>query len=917
MRVDVFQGDRIAALEHVASGPKGAEFFAEAGRSYRIRVSHSTAAISLVLHWSQGPRPANDDFGAALPITDAEGAVEGDSQGATLEPGESFGPLASTVWYRWTAPGEGWWEFESSNRELRVLAFTGGNIGELRLVSDFPGRAAKFPASAGGEYHIAVASTNAYAAGGLFNLAWTMTEPTAGNDSIDSATLTGGTASGSRWVNLYRNASVAPDEPAATGVRTKWWVWTPRADGYVTWRLTNTYYAELQMAVFFRDLDEKLQLVGATGPVVTSTELAFQAVQGVRYWISVGLPTGGYSAFSFPWPSATLRWGPTPENDDPGSAASLTETSGSITGLSRFATTEPDQRDGLLGHSSVWYSYEAPTSGWYRFWVEESRPPMVLAVYRDVGGGLGKSDPIATSRGPEVLESNVVEVLFYAEAGVRYAIRLGTLGSDEGGQFSMHWEEADPPVWLRYVDRVAQGGTDSTGKRVALEELAGLAVNDLGTALYVASDLGLRVFERDVTTGNLAFGQLLEVPVDLTGASLIWDSDSGVLHAQHGCRGWLRFLSVDGTGQKFRRLERALPIGNFMEHYCADDAFMDSDGGIYVVDRYRYGQGRMWVFTIATNGDLRHVQTLKINQLQDALISNDDTRVYASTYDGSLVVFQRDGRTGELARIGEGQVETGSQSMAISADARYLFVLGGYASPYTKLFQLERQSAHPLLLGTLPSVDASLPFGNRAGNTCHFATVRDAALAVDVFCRDAAFSVEWRPDATELAATDYMASWQPDRFNNPVPEFGAAKGMAASPDGRHVYLATENSGILIFERVGKAVAAAGTVEDSDDYVRLFDLAVSPGVVSFGPFSSGGCIGLTDTTLGGITYSIGGSKWQMRSAAGGDRMDVEGTATTGEVCAYTPSAPGEYRLVAEITIDGEIGRYRSNTLVVDQ
>ena len=299
-----------------------------------------------------------------------------------------------------------------------------------------------------------------------------------------------------------------------------------------------------------------------------------------------------------------------------------------------------------------------------------------------------------------------------------------------------------------------------------------------------------------------------------------------------------------------------------------------------------------------------------------ALISNDDARVYATTDDGGLVVLARDGGTGKLARVGEANMFPYPSAMAIADGDRHLFAVGPiwHDPQKTYLFQLERDFADPRYLASL-YVDASLPYRNRAIE-CRFAAARNAAPAVDVFCRNAAFSVEWRPDANELAATDYVAASQPDRFNNPVPEFGDATAMAASPDGRHVYLATENDGILIFERVGNAVADADAAED-DGHVQLDVLSVSSGSVSFGPLSSGGCIGLVDTTLDGVTYSIGGSRWQTREAAGGDWADVGGTATTGEICAYTPSAPGEYRLVAEITIDGETGRYMSNTLVADQ
>ena len=58
----------------------------------------------LVMSWSLGPRPANDDFAAAAVLEDTDGSTEVTNAGATLEPGEFFGDLAATVWYQWTAP---------------------------------------------------------------------------------------------------------------------------------------------------------------------------------------------------------------------------------------------------------------------------------------------------------------------------------------------------------------------------------------------------------------------------------------------------------------------------------------------------------------------------------------------------------------------------------------------------------------------------------------------------------------------------------------------------------------------------------------------------------------------------------------------------------------------------------------------
>ena len=165
-RLSIFRGDRISALERVADGLWGALFFAEKGQSYRIRVSNFARGAALNLRWSQGPRPANDDFTQAAVLEGADGVVEGSSQGATLETGEWFGSAAATTWYRWTAPSDGLWAFESDGSR-RIFVFESDGISALRLVSSYPSSTSYLHAGGGKEYHIAVAEPDAYASGGF------------------------------------------------------------------------------------------------------------------------------------------------------------------------------------------------------------------------------------------------------------------------------------------------------------------------------------------------------------------------------------------------------------------------------------------------------------------------------------------------------------------------------------------------------------------------------------------------------------------------------------------------------------------------------------------------------------------------------------------------------------------------------
>ena len=103
---------------------------------------------------------------------------------------------------------------------------------------------------------------------------------------------------------------------------------------------------------------------------------------------------------------------------------------------------------------------------------------------------------------------------------------------------------------------------------------------------------------------------------------------------------------------------------------------------------------------------------------------------------------------------------------------------------------------------------------------------------------------------------------------------------------------------------------------SDSYMTLDGLRVSPGRVQFRFFSAGNCIQLSNTTINGVRYTVHYSKWQRRSSSTGPWEDVAGTRRSDGLCSYTPTSPGEYRLVGEMSIDGVRGMYASeNTITV--
>ena len=104
---------------------------------------------------------------------------------------------------------------------------------------------------------------------------------------------------------------------------------------------------------------------------------------------------------------------------------------------------------------------------------------------------------------------------------------------------------------------------------------------------------------------------------------------------------------------------------------------------------------------------------------------------------------------------------------------------------------------------------------------------------------------------------------------------------------------------------------------TDNYTPLEGLRVSAGRVQYSFFSAGGCIRLSNTTINGVTYTVHSSKWQRRADTSSPWEDVADTEEQGGLCSYNPTSPGEYRMVADITIGNTRGSYSSeNTIVVN-
>ena len=755
------------------------------------------------LRWSPGDRPVNDDFAEAVVLEGESGTFDGTSAGATLEPGESFGAMAATTWFRWVAPDDGRWQFHSSRG--RVLVFEGEDIPGLRLVGARPLSYVQVSAGAGREYRIAVAEGNEYSPAGLggdYSLQWSPITYTVDgdNDAFEDARSLGDEASSDQVVEVDSASTVEPGEPAETGVRTKWWAWEAPEDGLHTWRLQDAgedvpSYPKMRVTLWTGTNVDDLTLAAEVGPGAPF-EALLDAVGGTTYWIAAGLRNGDAAAYGLFGASGKLSWGATPDNDESAGAVAVSGASGLVSGTTAFATGARGERSAVLGRSTLWWTYEAGESGWVRFAVDGEAGPWALTVHRDAADGLGGLDVLASS----VLQrsdADTVEVLFEAEAGVRYTIALGVRGGGRGGQFTLRWDDAEAPAWLRYAGRLADGDQDSGGDPVEIRGPRGLIAHATDSVLYLASELGLQVFEQDPVTGRLDQVQLLQTDLDVD-VSLLWDPQRNRLLADD-CGEWRSFEpGSDGrTLLDPGELAVAEDPGN-----CAGDLLMDAMGS----DVYRLRDSGVDHFRVEDGGGLRFVASVDETISGGAVLSNDGETLYAVDIFRGLHVFERDTDTGTLARTDDETLldvryPPRPLPIAISDDDGYLFVFDR-AGDQTNLFSLadrlkpERLAILAKFWGTVWEADE-----------CRFADSRMKGVVVDVFCPGTAFTARWDSEAGELVGADFITTEQVDRLGgSPMPEFDALVDLAVSPDDEHLYVATPNHGILIFARGGSPVA---------------------------------------------------------------------------------------------------------------
>jgi hypothetical protein len=303
----VYTGSALNALSKLTSGyfaPGGSSnpgtFRAVAGTTYRFSVDSAGTSGTVRLGVAPVDPPANDHLANAVSVEGQTGQRGGMNATATREarePDEGASAQAS-VWYRWTAPTNGWVGFEAiADWGPRMSAYTGSSYDDLQRVTAGNGWAMLY-ATAGTTYRIRVDGQYG-SSRGSFTLRWIQETAPANDLFTDAVTLSGSSA---RTTGTSSGASREIDEPnhaGRGGARSVWFRWVAPSDGEVTLNTEGSGFDTL-LGVYTGPAVGSLQEVVSndnTGDGITSG-VTFDAVAGTEYRIAIdgrGGYAGGYA----------------------------------------------------------------------------------------------------------------------------------------------------------------------------------------------------------------------------------------------------------------------------------------------------------------------------------------------------------------------------------------------------------------------------------------------------------------------------------------------------------------------------------------------------------------------------------------------------------------------------------------------
>jgi hypothetical protein len=401
--------------------------------------------------------PPNDNFADAAVITGDTGTFIETNVGATREePNEPHNVTdfdGASIWWRWTAPENGPFTFETfaSDFDTVIGIYTGNSVGALtRVVSNDDNQGGNvgtsgvtFYAQQGTEYRISVAGyegENGVETGNV-NLKRRRASLPANDDFAFGADLSGpsGTVQGDNIEATLEPTEPFPEDSVDTLITdaSVWWTWTPQQSGTVTFDTAGSDFWTVLSVYTGSTLVGMEQVAARTVFPPNRAAVQFPAEAGTTYRVSVAGFLGERGNIDLAWDLEST--GSPPENDDFANQQTLSGTSGSIAADNLLATLEPGEpvHAGQDAGASVWWNWTAPKSGVFVFDTAGSEFDTVLAVYN----GADVTSLVEVASNDDVSGTDETSrVIFNAQAGTTYQVAVAGSGS-ETGSLLLNWRQ--------------------------------------------------------------------------------------------------------------------------------------------------------------------------------------------------------------------------------------------------------------------------------------------------------------------------------------------------------------------------------------------------------------------------------------------------------------------------------------------
>jgi hypothetical protein len=457
----------------------------------------SFACLLLASQAAAAP-PANDNFANAQALSGPNVSVSGTNVQATKQSGEPYhadDQGGASIWYVWTAPNSGTYQVNTcgSNFDTLLAVYTGSAVDAL-VPKAFNDQSARcddqsvlhFQAVSGTTYHFAVdgyseGGSVPAATGNVSILVQQITSAPANNNFSSAQVLPSSTDNDVQGTNVLATKQTGePSHAGNQGGASVWYSWVAPVSGRMKMNVCDQDFYSL-FAVYTGNAVNALTPV-ATLPGYFECQLEFNVVQGTTYKIAVDGHSGGGGE-----PAETgdfrLRTHLTqpPANDNFAAARSLSGSSVDATGSNVDATAEsgePDHAE-FEAFASVWYSWQAPSSGQVVIDTCGSDFDTLLAVYR--GNSVGALSPVTFNDDTSIC-SPQSRVVFTASAGTTYKIAVDT--ADDTGNVSLHLSLTP----LRSAAPLAQPLADKTAPQSKINKV--VVDGDKATIKFGSSESG-------------------------------------------------------------------------------------------------------------------------------------------------------------------------------------------------------------------------------------------------------------------------------------------------------------------------------------------------------------------------------------------------------------------------------------------